>query len=203
MALLTSEIQRLRYELGYNVMGVAAEPYVEYHGALDRVVALYLNGGAVTTSTTDVTASTTPAQSTLTLADATGFAQFASVIVDVDSRQERATVQSVSGSTVSLLLSKAHSGTFPITVEGGESIIRDLLKKIENVNERTSAAAATAGLKRAEDIEWYGNSQGGIGSVIKDQLALRMYWRDQLASALGVTNLWRMRSGGGQSMVLY
>jgi hypothetical protein len=203
VALLTSEIQRLRWELGYNTMGVAAEPYVEYHGALDRIISLYLNGGAVTTSTTEVTASTTPAQVTLTLADATGFAQFAPVIVDVDSRQERATVQGVSGPTISLLLTKAHGGTYPVTVEGGESIVRDLLKKLENVNERTSAASATAGLKRAEDIEWYGNASGGTGSVIKDQWALRMYWRDQLASALGVTNLWRVRQSAGQTMVLY
>lgn len=203
MALLTSEIQRLRYELGYNVMGVAAEPYVEYHGALDRVISLYLSGGAVTTSATTVAASSTPAQVTLTLASAAGFSQYDPVVVDVDSRQERATVQSVSGSTISLLLRNAHTGTYPVTVEGGESIIRDILKKLENVNERTSAASATAGLKRAEDIEWYGNNSGGVGSVLKDQFALRMYWRDQLASALGVTNLWRMRMASGQTTVLY
>lgn len=203
MALLTSEIQRLRFELGYNTMGVAAEPYVEYHGALDRIIALYLNGGAVTTSATEVTASSSPAQVTLTLASATGFSQYDAVIVDVDSRQERATVQNVSGSTISLLLKNAHAGTYPVTVEGGESIVRDILKKIENVNERTSSASATAGLKRAEDIEWYGSSEGGVGAVIRDQLKLRMYWRDQLASALGVTNLWRMRMAGGQTMVLY
>lgn len=203
MALLTSEIKRVRHELGYNVLGPAAEPYVEYHGVLDRVIQLYLSAGAVTTSATTVTSSTTPAQVTLTLADATGFSQYDAVIVDVDSRQERATVQNVSGSTISLLLSNAHTGTYPVTVEGGESIIRDILKKIENVNNRTNAASATAGLKRAEDIEWYGNASGGVGSVIKDQMALRMYWRDQLASALGVTNLWRMRMGSGQSVALY
>jgi hypothetical protein len=203
VALLTSEIARLRFELGYNTMGVAAEPYVEYHGALDRVISLYLSGGAVTTSATTVTASSTPAQVTLTLASATGFSQYDPVVVDVDSRQERATVQSVSGSTITLLLRFAHTGTYPVTVEGGESIIRDILKKLENVNERTSSASATAGLKRAEDIEWYGNSSGGVGAVLKDQFALRMYWRDQLASALGVTNLWRMRASGGQTVALY
>jgi len=31
----------------------------------------------------------------------------------------------------------------------------------------------------------------------------RDYWRDELCSALGVVNLWRMRSGAGQRVEVY
>ena len=199
MALTTSELRRLRYELGYNVLNAGAEPYIGVSAVFEQVIQTYLQSGAITTSNTSVTAATAPTPAVLTLADSTGFANSNVVIVDVDSRQERVTVEQVSGSTIRVILSKAHSGTYPVTVEGGESIVRTILGHLYDCEDKILASSKTAGLKSVGRgaVEWYGNSTGG--SVLQSLKSLQMYWRDQLASALGVANLWRYRSGNGAS----
>ena len=201
MALLDSEIVRIRFELGYNVMGVEAEPYVRYFGSLDRVIKLYLNAGATTTSTTTVAVASTPTQRTLTLASITGFVAGAVVYIDVLPQQERATIQSVSGSTIVLYLQKAHIGSYPVMVDGGESIIRDKLAQLYAIDEKISAALNTAGLKRVDDIEFYGGTKATSQAVMLSQL--RDMRRDELASALGVVNLHKVRKGQGQCVSVY
>lgn len=201
MALLDSEIQRIRFELGYTVLGVNSEPYVEYFGTIDRIVALYLNAGATTTSSTTVVTSDTLTQRTLTLANATGFVAGATIYVDVLPQQERAVIQSISGSNVVVYLQKAHVGSYPVTVDGGESIIREKLAQLYAIDEKISAALNTAGLKRVDDIEFYGGTKATSQAVMLAQL--RDMRRDELASALGVVNLHRLRRGGSQSFSVY
>lgn len=202
MALLDSEIQRIRYELGFNVMGVDAEPYLTYFGSLNRVITLYLNAGPKTTSSTSVVAASTPTQRTLVLADATGFDAGATVYVDVLPNQERAVVQSVSGSSVVVFLQKAHAGVYPVTVDGGEAMIREKLAELYTASQKIIAGLDTAGLKRVDEIEFYGgakmSSQATMLYQIRDTL------RDELASMLGVVNLWRSRRmNRGQSYEVY
>lgn len=201
MALLDSEIQRIRFELGYTVLGVNSEPYVEYFGTINRIVALYLNAGATTTSTTTVAVADVLTQRTLTLASATGFVAGATIYVDVLPQQERAVVQSISGSNVVVYLQKAHVGSYPVTVDGGESIIREKLAQLYAIDEKLSAALNTAGLKRVDDIEFYGGTKATSQAVMLSQL--RDMRRDELASALGVVNLHKVRKGGSQSFSVY
>lgn len=201
MALLDSEIQRIRYELGYTLLDVNSEPYVEYFGTINRIVALYLNAGATTTSSTTVAVADVLTQRTLTLASATGFVAGATIYVDVLPQQERAVIQSVSGSNVVVYLQKAHVGSYPVTVDGGESIIREKLAQLYAIDEKLSAALNTAGLKRVDDIEFYGGTKATSQAVMLSQL--RDMRRDELASALGVVNLHRLRRGGSQSFSVY
>jgi hypothetical protein len=202
MALLTSELRRIRVELGYNALNAGAEPYIGVHAMFETVIAAFLQAGATTSSITNVVAASAPTPVAITLTDATGFSAGDVVVLDVDSRQERATIQALSGSSMTVQLMGAHSGaSYPVTVEGGEAIVRDILRKLyslSNPGGQLEGFASTAGLKRAEDIEWYANGSGG-SSQFDDLKKLRMYWRDELASALGVTNLWRYRGGGGRS----
>jgi hypothetical protein len=201
VALLDSEIQRIRFELGYTVMGVNSEPYVEYFGTIDRVISLYLNAGATTTSSTSVTAATTPTQRTIVLASATGFVAGATIYVDVLPVQERAIIQSISGTSIVVYLQKAHAGSYPVTVDGGESIIREKLAQLYDIDVKTSAAINTAGLKRVDDIEFYGGTTATSQAKMLQQL--RDLRRDELASALGVVNLYKLRKGYGQCVSLY
>ncbi len=202
MALLQSELLRCRSELGYNVLSAGAEPYIGVTAIFDQVIATYLNAGATTTSATAVVAATTPTLVTLTLTDATDFDAGTAIVLDVDARQERATIESVTGSTVSLLLTGKHTGTYPVTVEGGETMVRETLNRILGVKAQIETMASTAGLKRAEDIEWYQSKRGG-SSALDDLKALLMHWRDELASILGVCNMWRMRQTSGQTLSIY
>lgn len=211
MALLTSELTELRVALGYNALGVNAEPYVEYHAIFDRVVSEYLQAGATTTSSTTVTASTNGATSpvTLTLTSATGFTAGDRVVVDVDARQEEATIQNVSGSTITALLKLAHTGTYPVTVDGGETIVRRLLRRIRAVQDQlasssTLKSAGSGGLAQVDEIKWHASGALGwsstpMGSLSKELMRLR----DELASALGVQNLFRVRRGYGLTMTMY
>ena len=160
MALTTSMLARIRAELGYNTLSAGAEPYISYVAVFDVIVRTYMQGGASTTSSTTVAAATTPTAASLVLADATGFTAGDRCIVDVDSLQEAATIRGVTGSTISVILSLAHAGTYPVTVEGGESLVAAILKKIDALKDQFSQVVQTAGLKRAEDIEWY---QAGSG----------------------------------------
>jgi hypothetical protein len=137
------------------------------------------------------------------LADATGFSAGARVIVDVDSAQEVATVRAVSGLTITVLLQLAHSAGYPVAVEGGESIVRAILRKLDAVNDQLATATSGAGLKRVDEVEWHADSASGKGGRLETLKSMRSFWRDELCSALGIANGWRMRSSAGQSVSLY
>lgn len=208
MTLLDSEIQRIRYETGYNTMAAGAEPYVSVVAVFNEVVSTYITTAASTTSATAVTAATAPTPVTLTLTSATGFAAWERVIVDVDSRREAALVQSISGSDITLLLSKVHSGTYPVGIESGETIVREILRQLQAIGDKLGGSAVSAaGVKRVDEIEFFGTSSsgGGMSTVADNQSSLRTYWRNELASACGVTNLWNLKptSGGAQSTEAY
>lgn len=204
MALLTSEIQRMKAELGLNVLTIGAVFYADVTLFFEQVIATYLSAGAATTCATAVTAATAPALVSLTLASVTGFTAGDRIAVDVDSRQERPIVESVSGSTIAVLLSKAHSGTYAVTVEGGEVIVRDCLAQIENVRGAMKRATSRAGIAQVDEVKFFQSTNGKSGAFgdLTNQLA---YWRGELASAIGANDLIaRMQSGGrggGGSMI--
>lgn len=201
MALLTSEVNRIRAELGYNVLSVGAEPYVAHLAFFDQVMQPYLTGGAATTSSTAVTAAAAPAPVPLTLASATGFSAGDSVVVDVDARQEVATVQSIAGATITLLLRLAHSGTYPVTVEGPETLVREYLGKLRRLSApggTIEALADTAGVKKVDEIEFFGGERGS--AAMRDIDRLQRKYRNELAALIGIPNL---RDGGGGQLALY
>lgn len=201
MALTDNEVSRIKAELGYNLLSIGAVPYIGITQLFEQVVQPYLASGVNTTSNTTVTAATSATPVTLTLASATGFASLARVVVDVDDREEVATVQAVSGSTITLLLKLAHSGTYPVIVEGAESMVREQLRKIRGVQNQIVDAGGTAGLKRVDVIEWYGDSVATSQTAALNRMLMR--YRDELASMLGVANLWRDRAAMGQHLALY
>jgi hypothetical protein len=195
VALLDSEIARCKYELGYNVLTVSAEPYIGVARVFELVIQPNLLAGAITTSSTAVTAVAAGALATpvtLTLASVTGFSVGDRVTVDVDDRQETATIQAVSGSTITLLLSKAHSGTYTLTVERGESIVREILQRLRAIADKLGGAAIQqAGIAKVDEIEFFKGMQG----VRYEMQKLQTYWRNELSGALGVENLRSASSG--------
>lgn len=213
MALLTSEITRIKAELGYPLLSINAEPMIGIHAVFEQVIQPYTLSGASTTSSTTVEAASTPTPVSLVLTAGAGFVPGSVVVVDVDSRQERATIQSSVGSSVTVQLSLPHTGTFPVTVEGGESIIREILlelrKLAQGMNGAESAMASLQsrlGLKKMDEIEFFGG-----GSTLAAQgldpmsqtLQLREYWRDELARCLGIPRLNSKSASGGSEISVY
>jgi hypothetical protein len=204
MALSNAEIQRIRFELGYHVLTSSAEPYISYISVFDQIIQPYTSAGAETTSNTTVAAATTPTPVALTLASATGFSAGDRVAIDADDRLETSTVQFVSGSAITVMLTKAHTGgasTYRVTVEGGESIVREILKKIRDVKTRMATTFGAGALKRVDEIEFYNTTNnitlfGALGSELN-------YWREELASALGIVSMWSLRRAGGARLSVY
>jgi hypothetical protein len=161
--LTQGELQFIKYALGFNQLTVGAEPYVGITRYFEQIVLPNLFSGSVSTSGTNVQASAPgPTPVTLVLADASGFAMFDHVQVDVDAAQEGATVMSVSGNTVTLQLAKAHGqgGPYPVECESGQSIIRQHIAWIRKIDDRVFRFGARAGVKKADEIEFFGGSHG-------------------------------------------
>lgn len=203
MALLTSELQRIKYELGYPVLTGLAEPYIETTAIFEQVVLPYLQAGASTTSSTAVSATSGPTPVTITLASGTGFATQDRIVVDVGPRQEIVIAQTVSGASLTIGLAKAHTGTYPVSVEGGEAMVREVLRTLDAVaSAQGESTYGSAGIKKVDEVEFF---QGGSsGQSRAEELAdQRAYWRDELAFLLGVLNLRKLRRGAGAVVSVY
>lgn len=200
MALLNSEIARIKGELGYNLLTVGAEPFVNVVALFEQVIQPYLGEGATTTSSTAVVSSAAPEPVAITLDDATGFAQFDRVAVDVYPRQEIATIQSVSGSDIYVMLYNEHTGTYPVTVEGGESMVREALSKISEVKREMSDSYGAGSLKKVDEIEFHSTGNMTYFGTLGDSLT---FWRNELASYLGVQNMFEYRRSASSRRAIY
>lgn len=198
MALLDSEIYRIKAELGFNVLSIGAEPYFEISALFD-IIQDNLSGGASTTSSTSV-ASPDGSPATLTLASVTGFTAGARVAVDVDARQEFATIASLSGSSIVVQLSKVHSGTYPVVVDGPEVVVRQLLQDIEKTKAKLVEQYGSGALRQVDEIQWYDARGKTSFGIIGENLA---WYREQLAAALGIDSMWSVHAAGGQTMAVY
>ena len=196
MSFTTSELQRIKAELGYNVLSVGADAYIQVSQLFEVVVNSYIDAEVSTTSSTAVTASGVT-QATITLASATGFNSGARIVVDVDSRREMVTIQSLSGADATALFSNSHTGTYPVALDGPIPIAKEALHRVETAKVELARTFGEGALRRVDEIEFYDTGKSLFGSV-GDSV---MYWRDELASALGVPNLWRRRRGGGSLSV--
>ncbi len=202
MALNTSELQRLKFELGFNQLNVGAEPYISVTRYFEQIVLPNLNAGALTSSTTAVTAQPVtagPAPVTLTLASATGFSLLDRAIVDVDDAQEEATVQSVVGSTIVVRLVKAHGtdGAYPVSVEGGESMVRYYLARCRKITQRIDAFGARAGVKKADEVEFFGDRVQSSGFRTLGEM--QAYFRSELCKLVfGVGDIGSFGGAGAR-----
>jgi hypothetical protein len=201
MALLASEVARCKAELGYPLLS-QANPYIGITLLFEQVVQPYIGAGATTTSSTAVAAvpeGELAQPKALTLADVAGFHTGDRVIVDVDGRQESATVRILTGVAITVDLALAHSGTYPVTVEGGESIVREILGRIRATKAEMGATFGEGGLKKVDEVEFY-ESGGTLFSTLGAQL---MWWREELAAALGIQSVWQRRRAGAGRMSVY
>lgn len=195
--LLDSEIARIKAELGYPLESIAA-PYIGVTFIFEQAVQPYIEGGAATTSSTSLTGDGTP--KTITLADATGFETGARVVVDVDGRQEIVTTQALTGASLTALFIGTHTGTYPVTVEGPETLVRATLQSLWLVRATRAKAKGRGALKAyVGDIEYYDTGKSAFESATAEIDVLR----DELAAMLGVENLWRSKRAANSRLAVY
>jgi len=179
VALLDSEIAEIKAELGFNLLTTGAIPYIA----------------------TVVSAASSPTPVGLILASATGFAAGQRVVVDVDDFEETATVRSISGSTITVGLRLAHTAGYPVAVVCGETLVRQALRRIRAVKEELANTFGEGALKQVDEVQFYqvAGNQTAFG-VLGVNLN---YWRDELASRLGIASMWSMRQGAAQTLSVY
>jgi hypothetical protein len=197
MPLTSGELDRIRAELGYNVLNVGAEPYIGVHAVFSQVILPYLREGNDTTSTTAVTAASAGQFVTLSVASATGIVLHERIAVDVDDAFEMATVRSVSGTSVGVFLKKAHAGTYPISVDSGLVQVRECLAVLYDIQREMFDDAGSGALKKVDEVEFY--EMRGKRSSLEGLLAKRELFRDELRSRLGIPRKPIQQSAGGFS----
>jgi len=194
MPLTTGELDRIRGELGYNLLNTGAQPYIGVHAMFEQVIQPYLREGSDTTSSTDVVVAPAGGLVTLTVASGTGIVLHERIAVDVDDFLEMATVRYVSGTSVGVVLKKAHAGTYPVTIDGGLQQVRECLSSIFIIRGRIGALNGTGAIKAVDEIEFYDSKGKSRLRLLQDQLE---FWRDELASRLGITRRSPQNSAGG------
>lgn len=205
-----ADLQRIKFELGFNMLTVGAEPYLGITRYFEQIVQSFINSGVLTSSSTVVAASpTVPAAVSLTLTSPTGGAQppgalavLDHVIVDVDAAQEFATVMSITSNSITVQLSKAHGagGAYPIEQEGGEALVRIHLNYLRKIADRIQRFGARAGIKKTDEVEFFGGSRGRSSedSGFKTLGQMQTHFRRELCMLLfGVGNIAQFGGGGG------
>jgi hypothetical protein len=190
--LTSGELDRVRAELGYNVLSVGAEPYIGVAAIFAQVIQPYLREGLDTTSSTPVQASDDGTAVVLTLASVTGVTLRTRLVVDVDESMEVATVRALAGSTVTVILKKAHTLSYPVTVDAGLQIVRECLSGIYRANELISELEGEGAIKQADEVQFYDSRGKSRLQLLEAQAE---YWRNKLASALNLPR--NPLSGGG------
>ena len=186
-SLTDDEMARIKSEIFDNVLAIGAEPYIGVRAIYD-VIRANVTSSSVT-PTTSATAVTAAGAATLTLASVTGYAAQQRVVLDVDDARETCTIKVVSGSTIAVNCRYLHAGTYPVEVESPLTIVRGILSDLVTLEQISRTAFDTAGVKRVDEIEFFGRADGGSKLVQID--AKRNELRGRLASATGLTGILR------------
>jgi hypothetical protein len=146
----------------------------------------------VTAPTYSSTAITSAGAVTITVASAVDLVAGTRVQIDVDGQRETCTIRNVSGSVLSLIARKTHSGTYPVEIESSLTIVRGIisdLTALEQVN--TLASFDALGLRRVDEVEW---AEKGAAYYVEFGKGLL---RRKLASACGVSWIYNAARGSG------
>lgn len=199
MALTDDELQRVRAELADNVLDLGALPYIGHRNIYDVIKAnVSASSVAATSSSTAVTAA---GATTLTLGTTSGLVAGTKVQLDADDARETVSVRAVSGSTISVVCRKTHSGTYPVEVESGLTLVRGCLADLAVLQDRVNDAAASAGIKKVDEVEFFGPADG---RSVLDELRRAQYARRlDLARLCGLGAILGINSRHGGSVEVY
>jgi len=188
--LTDDELARIRAEVGDHVLATDAEPYFGsqhvYSVIRDNVTS---SATAATTSSTTVSAA---GPTTISVASATGLVAGYKIQLDCDGQRETCTIRNVSGTTLSIICKKAHSGTYPVEIESPLTIVRGILYDLASLEQNEAiGAVGSAGLKQVDEVVF---KDGEDVSIAVERV--RQTLRKKLAQLTGLNHLLRLSSGG-------
>ncbi len=195
MALTNSEVESLRFFLGWGNLDVRAYPYTRdgWWEALYGVVKESLTDGAETTASIAITAA---GINTVTPGSMTDIVTHARLVIDVGDDEETVVVRSTTLTTFSARFAKAHAANYTIAVESGVTRCRQLLAKAYAVLSVLvgSKITSSAGLKMVGqgEVEWFGptavlTATGSQLDTVRRQLSslVRIPLREEYEGTVG------------------
>jgi hypothetical protein len=219
VALRAEEILQIKYELGVSVTLIGSEPYITYLAIFDKAIAPYIIDPSTTSTTAVLVPSTgvaTPVALTVAaipnLANTStpAFTVGTTVQVDVGPLQETPQILVLSGTTiwVSLVLAHGANGAYPVTMAGGETVVRNILARITTLEtEMATIAPKTAGVAKVDEIGMYASSPSGSRRGTRDKfeslVAQRETARNDLGEAVGFPNLRTAKRSTGNRVEMY
>lgn len=169
MSLTTSEVQSLRFHLGYGNVTTGAYPYTPdgFYELFRDVIAPNLDTGNDTTGSGTITSGSA---GTVTVLSLTGIVARERIVVDVGDDAEIVVVKATGTLTFAAAFAKDHSGSYPVSTLSGEQRLRMLLNDADKAWQKaqSSAITKTAGLKQLDRgaIEWF-----HAGAVLHDTMS--------------------------------
>lgn len=187
MATLTDdEIKRIGAELGIDVLAPLAFPYAGAFTSYMTIIRDYVQSSSVASVTCSTTVSAA-GPTLLTPSSTTDFVALTKIVLDADAQRETVTLRAISGGQFSVVCRKAHSGTYPIEVESGLTLVRGLLADLALLEEIERDGWPSLGLKRVDEVEWFGASEGG--DLSQRVRAARAAGHNRLAVMVGLTDV--------------
>lgn len=190
MATLTDdELARIRAEVGDHILATDAEPYFGsqhvYTVIRDNVSS---SSVAATTSSTTVSAA---GPTSISVASAAGLVVGQKIQLDSDGSRETVSIRSISGTTLSVICRKTHSGTYPVEIESPLTLVRGVLYDLAALEQNeVMTAVQSSGIKRVDEIEF----RDGLDRAASLEQA-RSRLRSKLASLTGLNHLIRLNRG--------
>ena len=181
--LSNGECDRLRYELGLNVVGIGAEPYIG-HAQIISIIQSYLASNAQDVVYTS-SGVTTVGSNSVALTSVTGIDTGTVLVFDADEFLERCTVKRVVGLNVYVNCKKLHTVNTPVEIESGLTLVRGKLAELDTIAQRIAEAADSAGLKRVDEVEW----KDGVRTVATELASQQLARRRELASLVNLNNI--------------
>jgi hypothetical protein len=178
-----AEAQRLRYELGLNVVGIGAEPYIG-HAQIIAIIQQYL-ASDVQDPTYSTSAVTATGSNLLLVGSTTGLTAGTPVILDVDDLAERVVIKSVGINTITVNCRKLHSASFPVEIESGLTLVRGRLATLSSLDDKIIAAADAAGIKQVDEVVFQDATSFGM-SVLGQLKTQQTMHRRELASLVNM-----------------
>jgi hypothetical protein len=158
MALTDSEVESLRFHLGYGNIGEYGAPYTPdtFLEMFQGIVSPNLSEGAETSATTSVSAGAT---TVVTPAAMTGITAYTTLVVDTGDQAEAVVVKAVTATTFTAHFLKDHATSgYPIAVMGGVARLRLLLWDADAAWRALtgSSTGSSSGIKQVDEISFFG-----------------------------------------------
>jgi hypothetical protein len=215
VSLRAEEILRVKFALGVSVTLIGAEPYITFLAIFNVAIQPYIIDPTTTSSsvvagssqpTAIVVASIPVIAGSVTPAFTVG----TTVTIDVGPTAEQSQILTISGTTIWVTINNSHgsNGAYPVTMAGGEQVVRDILARIATIEGQLSNfAPQSAGVEQVDEIKLYPatttGSRRGSRDMFESLVQQREQARDDLGEAVGFPNLRTVKKSRGNSVAIY